>query len=74
MPSNEIFFCKEKNGKLFFLDEEVFQEGNKFVTTVYCKPTFSGDYKHFNSFLPTTYIWYDLYFDFQIFFNLFQLN
>ena len=31
------------------------REGNKFVTTVYRKPTFSGVFTHFDSFLPTTY-------------------
>ena len=38
-----------------FLYVEVSREGNKFVTIVYCKPTFSGVYTHFDSFLPTTY-------------------
>ena len=31
------------------------REGNKYATTVYGKPTFSGVYTHFDSFLPTTY-------------------
>ena len=31
------------------------REGNKFATSVYHKPTFSGVYTHFDSFLPTTY-------------------
>ena len=48
-------FEEEKNGKLSFLDVEVSREGNKFATTVYRKPTFSGVYTHFDSFLPTTY-------------------
>ena len=30
-------------------------EGKKFVTTFYRKPTFSGVYTHFDSFLPTAY-------------------
>ena len=47
-------FEEEKNGKLSFLDVEVSREGNKFATTVYYKPTFSGVYTHFDSFLPTT--------------------
>ena len=38
-----------------FLYVEVSREGNKFVTTVYCKPTFSGLYTHFDSFLPATH-------------------
>ena len=46
---------QEKNGKLSFLDVEVSREKGKFVTTVYRKPTFSGVYTHFESFLPTVY-------------------
>ena len=38
-----------------FLDLEVSREKGKFVTTVYRKPTFSGVYTHFESFLPTIY-------------------
>ena len=53
--SNRKFsFEKEKNGKLSFLHVEVSREGNKFTTIVYRKPTFSGVYTHFDSFLSTT--------------------
>ena len=38
-----------------FLDVETSREKGKFVTTVYRKPTFSGVYTHFESFLPTVY-------------------
>ena len=48
-------FEQEKNGKLSFLDIEISQEKGKCVTTVYRKPTFSGVYTHFESFLPTIY-------------------
>ena len=48
-------FEEEQNGKFPFLDIEVSREQNKFVATVYRKPTFSGVYTHFSSFLPTTY-------------------
>ena len=49
-------FEEEKNGKFSFLDVEVSQERNKFATTVYRKPIFSGAYRHFDSFfLPITY-------------------
>ena len=54
-------FEEEKNGKLSFLDVEVSREGNKFATTVYYKPTFSGVYTHFDSFLPTTYTFSMIY-------------
>ena len=42
-------FEQEKDGKLSFLDVEV---SRHFATTVYGKPTFSGVYTHFESFLP----------------------
>ena len=38
-----------------FLDIEVSPQQGKFVTTVYRKPTFSGMYTHFDSFLPQVY-------------------
>ena len=46
-------FNKKKNGKLSFLDIEVSQKKGKFVATVYGRPTFSGAYTLFESFLPT---------------------
>ena len=54
-PNMSFSFEQEKNGKLSFLDVEVSREKGKFVTTVYRKPTFSGLYTHFESFLPTVY-------------------
>ena len=38
----KLSFEEEKNRKLSFLDVKVPREGNKFATTVYRKPTFSG--------------------------------
>ena len=38
----KLSFEEEKNRKLSFLDVEVSREGNKFATTIYRKPTFSG--------------------------------
>ena len=54
-PNMSFSFEQEKKGKLSFLDVEVSREKGKFVTTVYRKPTFSGVYTHFESFLPTVY-------------------
>ena len=56
-PNTKFSFeKKKKNWKLSFLDVEVSREGNKFVTTAYRKPNFSGVYTHFDKFLPgTTY-------------------
>ena len=48
-------FGEEKNGNLSFLDVQMCREGNKFVTTVQRKPTFSGAYTHFHGFLSIAY-------------------
>ena len=45
----------EKNNKLPFLDIEITREGDKFKTSLYRKPTFSGVYTNFKSFIPMTY-------------------
>ena len=44
----------EKDNRMFFLDVNIIREKNKFTTSVYCKPTFSGIYTHFDSFLPSS--------------------
>ena len=38
-----------------FLDILISRENEKFVTNVYRKPTFSGVYSNFESFIPQTY-------------------
>ena len=45
----------EKQNKFSFLDIEVIREQGKFSTTIYRKPTFSGVYCNFESFLPSVY-------------------
>ena len=45
----------EKENKLSFLDVKVISEQGKFTTTIYRKPTFSGVYSNFESFLPSVY-------------------
>ena len=54
-PNMNFTLEQEKNGKLSFLEVEVSRDGNTFVTSVYRKPTFSGVYTHFDSFLLSTY-------------------
>ena len=49
-PNMKFYFEEKKKGKLSFLDAELSREGNKFATTVYRKPTFSGVYTHFDTF------------------------
>ena len=45
----------EQNNKISFLDVKVIRQQGKFITSAYQKPTFSGVYSHFDSFLPDTY-------------------
>ena len=45
----------EQNNIISFLDVNVIRKHCKFITSVYRKPTFSGVYTHFDSFLPDTY-------------------
>ena len=46
---------REKQNRLPFLDIEIICADIMFTTSVYCTPTFSGVYMHFDSFLPSTY-------------------
>ena len=45
----------EKENCLPFLDVLVSREDNKFFTSLYRKPTFSGLYSNFSSFMPEEY-------------------
>ena len=45
----------EEGGKLAFLDVLVTRIGNYFCTSLYRKPTFSGLYSHYKSFMPDSY-------------------
>ena len=45
----------EKDGKLPFLDILIDRNNGKITTSVYRKPTFTGIYTHFHSFLPSLY-------------------
>ena len=42
-------------GSLSFVDIKISRENNKFVTSVYGKPTFSGVFTNFKSFIPDIY-------------------
>ena len=48
-------FEVEEGGKLAFLDVLITRDGGSFLTSVYRKPTFSGLYSHYESFMPRTY-------------------
>ena len=45
----------EKQNRMSFLNIEINCEDKTFTTSVYHRPTFSGVYAHFDSFLPSTY-------------------
>ena len=42
---------REKQNTMSFLDVKIISEGKTFTTSIYHKPTFSGVYTHFDSFL-----------------------
>ena len=46
---------QQTNGSLSFIDINVHNSNGSFSTTVYRKPTFSGVYSHFDSFMPKCY-------------------
>ena len=45
----------EMNNLLSFLDIKIVRENNKFTTSVYHKPTFSGVFTNIESFIPNSY-------------------
>ena len=51
-PNITFTYEEENNNCLPFLDVLVTREENKFSTSIYRKPTFSGLYTNFNSFIP----------------------
>ena len=52
-----IFFSSEleKDGRLPFLDNEITRSNGRFSTLVYRKPTFTGLFTNFHSFVPLAY-------------------
>ena len=54
-PKMKFTFEKEKNNCFNFLDVKVIREDNVFTTSVYRKPSFSGVYTHFDSYMPLSY-------------------
>ena len=50
------FTSETKNeNSILFLDIKITMDNNKFMTSVYCKPTFSGVFTNFGSFIPKSY-------------------
>ena len=52
---------RKKQNRMSFLDVHVICEDKTFTTSVYRKPTFSGVYTHFDSFLPSNYTFGTVY-------------
>ena len=50
-----LHHAEENNNKLPFLDINISRENNSFTTSIYRKPTFSGVYTNYLSFIPTSY-------------------
>ena len=53
-PSKQFTMEKEQDNKLPFLDVLVTCTEQGFRSSVYCKPTFTGQYLNFNSHHPYT--------------------
>ena len=54
-PNIKFTFEVEKNNKFSFLDFKICRANNTFITSVFGKPTFSGVFTNFNSFIPISY-------------------
>ena len=54
-PNIKFTFEQEHNNYFSFLDVKICRENNKLTTSVYRKPTFSGVFTNFRSFMPTVY-------------------
>ena len=54
-PNIKFTYDIEKDHTFSFLDVKITRENNHFSTSVYRKPTFSGVYTNFNSFIPNEY-------------------
>ena len=55
LPNINFLLENENDGGLSFLGINIYCEKGKFLTNVYCKKTFSGDFTNFSSFIPETY-------------------
>ena len=54
-PNSKFTFVIEKNNNFSFLDVKSCREKNKFTTSVFRKPTFSGVFTHLDGFVPISY-------------------
>ena len=52
-PNIKFTFQHELNNTFSFLDVKISRENSKLITSVYRKPTFSGVFTNFKTFIPT---------------------
>ena len=55
IPTSPFHLNWKKTSKLPFLDVEITRSNGRFSTSVYRKPTFSGLFTNFHSFVPSVY-------------------
>ena len=61
-PNISFPFEQEINDNLLYLDIEISRQQDKFFTTVYRKPAFSGVFTHFDGFFVNDIrSWYDMH-------------
>ena len=54
-PNTKFTFEVEKTNNFSFLDVKICRANNRFTTSVFRKPTFSGVFTNFDSFIPISY-------------------
>ena len=54
-PTSNSLLKLKKSNNFSFLDVKICRENNRFTTSVFRKPTFSGVFTNFDSFIPKSY-------------------
>ena len=54
-PNIKFTTDTEENNSISFLDIKINRDNNRFLTSVYRKPTFSGVFTNFGSYIPLSY-------------------
>ena len=54
-PNIKFTYEIEENNSISFLDIKINRDNNRFLSSVYRKPTFSGVFTNFDSYIPLSY-------------------
>ena len=54
-PNSKFTSEIKENNSISFLHIKINRGNNRFLTSVYCKPTFSGVFINFDSYIPLSY-------------------